>query len=499
LFLLNTFHVHHSHAKEATWWKTIYHFYNIPYTKFWSSTLAYIAYLVLLGYVLVFEGGAQIAVVEYFLWFWMFSYFVEELTQLQRDKWEYFSHLSNKMDILIMILQFMYIGFSLAASVTPSPVFLDGSIYSLIIVTIISFVRLLDVFTMNKNLGPLYFVLQKVVRDVVKWAFVFMLFAIGFQLSFMGIMNHLHGNIWDPSWSSDQNGVFMGAFYTIIGDWSGTMGAIQGNNFGVILVSLYALIAQILLVNLLIAMMGDTFNTVNENSDKEWKFSRYKFTGSYRASSPIPPPASVVVMVFEKLQSGCSALISKINNWQVELNSSENQVLLQENQRTLSNSEFPAETSTKNSELKNFMRSTKESFLENGEHITNTIDTLHNLVRDSFKDQSTEQDKKLAAVTESLKRELMAMSKNTDKTLLSMDKTLASMEKALALDRNELNTTINIAWASGVTKDQTSQFLQEFKTWAATQNPERFAIQTHTRGVIDFEVMDFKSEKSKAT
>ncbi len=61
----------------------------------------------------------------------------------------------------------------------------------------------------------------------------------------------------------------MGAYFTIIGDYDSTMEVLKESTFfGPFLVSIYALIAQIMLVNLLIAMMGDTFQSVKENSDK---------------------------------------------------------------------------------------------------------------------------------------------------------------------------------------------------------------------------------------
>jgi len=109
--------------------------------------------------------------------------------------------------------------------------------------------------------------------------------------------------MWEPSWSSSSNGVWMGAFFTIIGNYNGVLGALEGNTFGTILVSVYAIIAQIMLVNLLIAMMGDTFNNVNENADKEWKFSRYKFISAYKSSSVFPPPFSVFVFIIRRIKT----------------------------------------------------------------------------------------------------------------------------------------------------------------------------------------------------
>lgn len=86
---------------------------------------------------------------------------------------------------------------------------------------------------------------------------------------------------------------FIGAFYSVIGDWDTTMQAVTwgmntpATGFATFIVSLYAFIAQIALVNLLIAMMSATFESVKENSEKVytvtlWQMevarSNFKFT-----------------------------------------------------------------------------------------------------------------------------------------------------------------------------------------------------------------------------
>jgi len=61
------------------------------------------------------------------------------------------------------------------------------------------------------------------------------------------------------------------------------------------MLSIYALIAQIMLVNLLIAMMGDSYSNVKENSGKEWKFSRYSLVSEFSNTSFDPPPFNLIM------------------------------------------------------------------------------------------------------------------------------------------------------------------------------------------------------------
>jgi len=141
----------------------------------------------------------------------------------------------------------------------------------------------------------LYIVLKRIVIDVLKWIVVFLIFAVAFQIAFMSITQQVDPDI--SVWTSTvSNGTFMGAYMTIIGDWATTMAVIEPSWFGVVLVSLYALIAQILLVNLLIAMMGDTFNNVRQNIKQEWPFWRYNTILVYKFSSANPPPLNIIVV-----------------------------------------------------------------------------------------------------------------------------------------------------------------------------------------------------------
>ncbi len=71
---------------------------------------------------------------------------------------------------------------------------------------------------------------------------------VSFQLGFFALTKQAGG---DP-WGHYPEGTFGVGFATIIGDTDFTMDLLQNNPLGVPLLSLYALIAQVMLVNLLI-------------------------------------------------------------------------------------------------------------------------------------------------------------------------------------------------------------------------------------------------------
>lgn len=57
---------------------------------------------------------------------------------------------------------------------------------------------------------------------------------------------------------------------------------------------IYLMITFILLINLLIAMMSDTYSEIQEQSDTEWKFGRAKLFRNMNRTSAAPAPINLV-------------------------------------------------------------------------------------------------------------------------------------------------------------------------------------------------------------
>ena len=68
--------------------------------------------------------------------------------------------------------------------------------------------------------------------------------------------------------------------------------------FSYIALMIYMVIANVLLLNLLIAMFSSTFERVQENTDQIWKFQRYRLVYEYDNGRIFPPPISFISYVF---------------------------------------------------------------------------------------------------------------------------------------------------------------------------------------------------------
>ena len=68
----------------------------------------------------------------------------------------------------------------------------------------------------------------------------------------------------------------------------------SGVIYSYVALMIYMITANILLVNLLIAMFSSTFQDVQDNTDEIWRFQRYRLVFEYYDSSILPPPINFV-------------------------------------------------------------------------------------------------------------------------------------------------------------------------------------------------------------
>lgn len=84
---------------------------------------------------------------------------------------------------------------------------------------------------------------------------------------------------------------------------------------------IYMLITTIVLINLLIAMMSDTYQRIQQQSDMEWKFGRAKLITSMSKTNMAPAPINLftswipyIVKKWKKGKSSKVADYSKLSN-----------------------------------------------------------------------------------------------------------------------------------------------------------------------------------------
>ncbi|KXJ08256.1 Transient receptor potential cation channel subfamily M member 3, partial [Exaiptasia diaphana] len=86
----------------------------------------------------------------------------------------------------------------------------------------------------------------------------------------------------------------------IKGEKPGDFGAVSptGKQISPLLLALFMLLANVLLLNLLIAIFSYTFELIQEDSDKVWKFQRYDLVQEYHSRPIFSPPLILIGHLF---------------------------------------------------------------------------------------------------------------------------------------------------------------------------------------------------------
>ncbi|KAI8514539.1 Transient receptor putative cation channel sub M member 2 [Branchiostoma belcheri] len=208
-----------------------------------------------------------------------------------------------------------------------------------------------------------------------------------------------------------------------------------------VLLGLYMLVTNVLLLNLLIAMFGYTFEKVQENTDKIWKFQRYDLIKEYSDRPPLAPPVIIfshLFLLFRAITMGCCKMCRPGDNvMKVKLKKAERkQLILWEYLNT-----------------ENYLQQTqREKSQETGERVNGldqTVTVVTGAVADTLrveelKDLANEQDKRLTRLEEQMLKSTMSLAwiiKSLQQNNLSAKEAPPELELApAALPRKDISS-----------------------------------------------------------
>ena len=128
-----------------------------------------------------------------------------------------------------------------------------------------------------------------------KFFAVLIVFLISFSLAFVTMTIAAEKDNAQGAWSvAYPEGTLFLAWWAFLGDYGDSFAHFHQTYFGVALLGAYVVLSQILLANLLIAIMTDSYSDIRENSDIEWKFNRFAFLDQYSTTHILPPPFNIL-------------------------------------------------------------------------------------------------------------------------------------------------------------------------------------------------------------
>ena len=309
-------------------------FFRIPKVKFYLEVVCFLLFLLVFALV-AFERNAihdELTLTEIFLMVIGLSYIVNEVEEMiavpdlksySRDEWKQLDIFISGCVFLIGVIRLSF------AENDSEPSWYFDTIYSLAMVccAIALSVRTLFIFTVHDSLGPLLLVLGKILKDVKNFVMLLLVFVVGFGIAFAFLLGGDASNGMDRVEGFQDVGdilktLFHGMFGSVNLDRFSSENVHQVDNhnrlIGQVLVAIYIGLSAILLVNLLIAMMSHTYQTVRSQFTDEYIFSRLKTIWKYdQRRNRLPPPFNIIVVVlasFAYLFSFVSGLSKKKKN-----------------------------------------------------------------------------------------------------------------------------------------------------------------------------------------
>ncbi|KAM6381227.1 short transient receptor potential channel 5 isoform 2-T2 [Pluvialis apricaria] len=306
-------------------------FIKKPFIKFICHTGSYLTFLFMLllasQHIVrtdLHVQGPPPTIVEWMILPWVLGFIWGEIKEMWDGGFnEYVHDWWNLMDFAMNSLYLATISLKIVAYVKYNgsrpreewemwhPTLIAEALFA--ISNILSSLRLISLFTANSHLGPLQISLGRMLLDILKFLFIYCLVL----LAFANGLNQLYF-YYETSASEEpnnckgircekQNNAFSTLFETLQSLFWSVFGLLnlyvtnvkarhEFTEFvGATMFGTYNVISLVVLLNMLIAMMNNSYQLIADHADIEWKFARTKLWMSYfDEGATLPPPFNIV-------------------------------------------------------------------------------------------------------------------------------------------------------------------------------------------------------------
>uniref|UniRef100_A0A665TD22 Transient receptor potential cation channel, subfamily C, member 5a n=1 Tax=Echeneis naucrates TaxID=173247 RepID=A0A665TD22_ECHNA len=306
-------------------------FIKKPFIKFICHTASYLTFLFLLllasqhiARTNLHMQGPPPTIVEWMILPWVLGFIWAEIKEMWDGGFtEYIHDWWNLMDFAMNSLYLATISLKIVAYVKYNssrpreewemwhPTLIAEALFA--IANIFSSLRLISLFTANSHLGPLQISLGRMLLDILKFLFIYCLVLLAFanglnQLYFYyetkaseepnnckGIRCERQNNAFSTLFETLQS-----LFWSIFGLLNLYVTNVKARHeftefVGATMFGTYNIISLVVLLNMLIAMMNNSYQLIADHADIEWKFARTKLWMSYfDEGGTLPPPFNII-------------------------------------------------------------------------------------------------------------------------------------------------------------------------------------------------------------
>ncbi|XP_007568694.1 short transient receptor potential channel 4-like [Poecilia formosa] len=313
-------------------------FIRKPFIKFICHTSSYLTFLLLLFLAsqhidsddpacqAAHIQGPEPTTVEWLILPWVIGFIWAEIKQMwESGLKDYMDDWWNIMDFIMNSLYLATISLKIVAYAKHRdcrprdswemlhPTLIAEALFA--IANIFSTLRLISLFTANSHLGPLQISLGRMLLDILKFLFIYCLVLLAFanglnQLYYYyatvpltkdgteycyGVRCYTQNNAFSTLFEALQS-----LFWSVFGLIGLYVTNVKANHtftkfVGSTMFGTYNIISLVVLLNMLIAMMNNSYQHIADHADIEWKFARTKLWMSYfEEGGTLPSPFNII-------------------------------------------------------------------------------------------------------------------------------------------------------------------------------------------------------------
>ncbi|KAL6254233.1 hypothetical protein P5V15_014851 [Pogonomyrmex californicus] len=287
--------------------KKLYEFYTAPITKFWANAIAYIIFLLFFSYCILIHMDDHPSLAEIYAIAYICTLGCEKVREIATSEPATLSHkfsvwawnMWNPCDAAAII--FFQIGLALRLRHST----LDVGRVIFCVDCIYWYLRILNILGVNKYFGPLVTMMGKMVKNMIYFVVLLLIVLLSFGVARQAILKPNS----DPKWHIIRD-IFMEPYFMLYGevyadnidpecgDEPGMIQCLPGRWITPAAMAVYLLVANILLINLLIAVFNNIFNEVNAIAHQVWMFQRFTVVMEYEQKPVLPPPLIVICHIY---------------------------------------------------------------------------------------------------------------------------------------------------------------------------------------------------------
>ncbi|XP_032075569.1 short transient receptor potential channel 2-like [Thamnophis elegans] len=176
---------------------------------------------------------------------------------------------------------------------TEDPQFMAEVLFA--VTSMLSFTRLAYILPAHETLGTLQISIGKMIDDMIRFMFIMMIILTAFLCG----MNNIYVHYPSSERLGSFNKTFQFLFWTMMGMEEHNVVDMPeffvAEMVGQVLYGIFTIVMVVVLLNMLIAMITNSFQKIENDADVEWKFARSKlYLSFFREGLTLPVPFNII-------------------------------------------------------------------------------------------------------------------------------------------------------------------------------------------------------------